>query len=217
MARTKLVKFEENLVADNVIQKGKKCFETISGNWNKVIFKNDNPITLEIGCGNGDYTIGLAKQFPDRNFIGVDIKGTRIAKGSKIATELGLTNVAFLRIQMHDIESCFIPGEVNSFWITFPDPRPKDRDEKRRLVYPRYLNLYRNISSKKSIVNLKTDNHDFYLYGLEVCEKEQLNVLSYTDDLYSSELLNDCYGIQTTYEKKYLAEGIKINYLKFEL
>ena len=118
---------------------------------------------------------------------------------------------------MHDIESFFTPGEVDSFWITFPDPRPKDRDEKRRLVYPRYLNHYRNISSKGAEVNLKTDNREFYLYGLQVCESEKLEIVAHTDNLYSSDLLDLCHDIQTTYEKRYLEEGIEINYLKFKL
>lgn len=217
MARTKQLKFEHNAQADNVIQEGKEIFDNISGNWNELVFKNDNPIVVEIGCGHGDYTLGLARLFPDKNFLGIDVKGTRINKGAKIAENEVLTNVAFLRLRMHELLKCFVAGEVDEFWITFPDPRPKDRDERRRLVYPRYLNLYRDISNKGTIVNLKTDNHGFYEYGVEVCGRESLEILAKTDDLYKSDFLEHCYDIQTAYEKKYLEEGIKINYLKFKL
>ena len=217
MGRNKLTRFDFNDSVDNVVQEGKDNFETIAGNWKTEIFKNDNPITLEIGCGNGDYTIGIARQFPDQNCIGVDVKGSRIYNGAKTCREEGLTNGAFLRLRMHALEDLFASDEVEEFWITFPDPRPRDRDIKRRLVHPRYLNHYRNVSRKGAIVNLKTDNHDFYLYALEVCKEENLEILASTDNLYESEHLDLCLGIQTKYEKKYLEEGIKINYLKFKL
>jgi tRNA (guanine-N7-)-methyltransferase len=217
MGRKKLPKFDYNEQSNNVVQAGKEIFETIAGKWNEVIFEKSQPITVEIGCGNGDYTIGIAQKFSDVNTIGVDVKGSRIFRGAKFAQENGLKNAAFLRTRIHEIEKNFAKGEVDEIWITFPDPRPRDRDERRRLVHPRYLQHYRNISKDGAIVNLKTDNHDFYLYALSVCKEQNLEILAQTNDLYQSEILGLCHGIQTTYEKRYLAEGIKINYLKFRL
>jgi len=217
MGRNKLDRFAYNEEAPHVVQEGKSNFESIAGNWGETIFHNNNPITLEIGCGHAEYTLGLAKKFSDKNFIGVDVKGARIFIGAKAAEQKGLTNAGFLRLRVHDLENHFVAGEVEEFWITFPDPRPRDRDIRRRLVNPRFLNHYRNISKPGSIVNLKTDNYDFYQYGLEVCEELGLEVLASTDDLYQSEYLDLCHEIQTTYEQRYLAEGIKINYLRFKL
>jgi tRNA (guanine-N7-)-methyltransferase len=217
MGRRKLPKFDFNEEAKNIVQPGKENFETIAGKWNDEIFEKPQAIIAEIGCGNGDYTIGIAQKFPDKNTIGVDVKGSRIFRGAKFALENGLKNAAFLRTRIHEIEKNFSKGEIDEFWITFPDPRPRERDERRRLVHPRYLQLYRNISKDGAIVNLKTDNHDFYLYALQVCEEQKLEILAQTDDLYASNLLEMCLGIQTTYEKRFLAEGIKINYLRFRL
>lgn len=217
MGRNKLTRFDFNEKVENVVQEGKDNFTTIAGNWHEQMFGNNHPITLEIGCGNGDYTIGIGEQFPERNCIGVDVKGSRIFQGAKKSRELNLKNVAFLRLRMHALEDLFKTNEVDEFWITFPDPRPRDRDIKRRLTHPRYLNHYRNISKPGTVVNLKTDNYDFYSYSLEVCKEEGLEILAQTDNLYESEHLELCLGIQTAYEKRYLEEGIKINYLRFKL
>ncbi len=138
MSRRKLAKFEENRLRDNVIEPGKPLYETIKGNWNESYFKNNHPITLELACGRGEYSIGLARKFPEGNFIGVDLKGDRIWKGSGIAIEEGLENVAFLRTQIQWLEKYFAPEEASEIWITFPDPRPKDRDEKHRLTNNSY-------------------------------------------------------------------------------
>ncbi len=217
MGRTKLKRFDYNQIANNVVQVKEGDIEGIAGKWNEVMFEKKQPIVLEIGCGFGDYTIGVATQFPDRNCIGVDVKGSRLFKGAKHAIDNGLKNVAFLRTHIHEIEKCFALGEVDEFWITFPDPRPRDRDIRRRLVFPRYLQLYRNISRVGAVVNLKTDSYEFYLYALEVCKENNLQIIASTDDLYQSDLLPMCLGIQTEYEKRYLEQGIKINYLKFLL
>ena len=217
MGRTKLIKFDYTRNVHNVVQYGIDNTEEIKGNWNTQIFKAEQSIILEVGCGHGDYTIGLSTQFKDKNCIGVDVKGSRLYRGAKFANDNGLENAAFLRVRAHEIDKCFNKNEVDEFWITFPDPRPRDRDERRRLVHPRYLQLYRDISKDGAIVNLKTDNHNFYLYALQVCQENNLEVIVQTDDLYQSEYLPLCFGIQTEYEKRYLAEGIKINYLKFKL
>jgi tRNA (guanine-N7-)-methyltransferase len=217
MSRSKLKRFQANQDARNVVEPGKDIYQNIKGRWHDHQFENQNRITLELGCGRGEYTVGLAKVFPDRNFIGVDIKGSRIWKGSQISIQEGLENTAFLRTQIVHINQFFEKGEVDEAWITFPDPRPRDKDEKRRLVSPRFIELYREIMKPGSKINLKTDNHDFYLYGLEVCKELNLEILKLTDDLYSSEYLEDHFGIQTTYERKFLAEGVKINYLQFRI
>ena len=217
MSRSKQVRFEKNVKAKNLLQPGKEGFDTIKGNWKKEFFKNDKPITLEMGCGRGEYTVGLARIFPERSFLGIDIKGSRICSGSQIALEEGIENVGFLRTHILFLSELFENNEVDEIWVTFPDPRPKDRDIRKRLISPRYLNLYRTVLKKGGIVHLKTDNKDLYDYSLDLVNEQGLKVLANTDDLYASHLLDDHHDLQTTYEKRYIAEGFKINYLKFEL
>jgi len=216
MGRRKLDKFKDNEESGYVIQPGKEIYGKIKGNWNVRYFQNANPVVLELACGRGEYTIGLARLFPDKNFIGVDIKGPRIWRGRKIAEEEGLSNVGFLRSHVQNLEDFFGKAEVDDIWITFPDPRPKGRDERRRLTNERFLNIYRHIMKPGGWIYLKTDNDGLYEYSLEVLSgSKDVSDLEYTPDLYASRLLNDHYGIQTTYEKRYLEEKIKIKYLKF--
>jgi len=216
MGRSKLDKFKDNEQSKYVIQPGKDIYEGIKGNWRKSYFKNDNPLVLELACGRGEYAIGLARIFQNKNFIGVDIKGPRISRGRKIAEDEGLTNIGFLRGHIQNLEVFFESGEVDEIWITFPDPRPKGRDERRRLTNERFLELYKNILKPGGWVHLKTDNLGLYDYSMEVLSSHnQVMVLNYTSDLYNSEFLKDHFGLQTTYEKRYLDEGIKIKYLKF--
>lgn len=215
--RNKQARFDYLKECDFELEMGKDLFENIKGRWNEVMFKNSNLITLEVGCGRGEYTTGLAEMFPDKNLIGIDIKGTRIFKGAKVVEEKGLNNVAFLRTMVLLIEKFFEKGEVEEIWLTFPDPRPLDGDEKRRLFSPRFIALYRKILIEGGIVNLKTDNHGLYTYALEVVENLKLELLASTDDLYNSPHEDKCFGIKTTFEKRYLDEGIKINYLKVRL
>lgn len=215
--RNKLEKFEYIKQSPLVLEWKKEGFETIKGSWAD-FFKNDNPITLELGCGRGEYTVGLARVFPDRNHIGVDIKGNRLWKGTKTATEEGLTNVAFLRTQILMIDNFFEAGEVDEIWITFPDPRPKESDIKRRLMSPRFLRLYEKFLKKGGVLHLKTDNEPLFDYALEVFREEKKEVLVNTKDLYSHpDLLKEHHGIQTAFETKFLAEGIKIKYLRVVL
>jgi len=216
MSRRKLAKFEANKHRSNVIEPGKELFETIRGRWNEIYFPVSNPITLELACGRGEYTVGMARKFPDRNFIGVDIKGDRIWKGSGWALDEGLDNVAFLRINILSLADFFDPGEVDEIWITFPDPRPKDRDEKRRLTHSRYLDVYKPLISISGYVNLKTDNTALFNYTLEVLnERSDIRDLAYTADLYHSDLRPMCHEIRTRYEEKFSAEGHDIKYLRF--
>lgn len=213
--RNKLTKFEYIQQCDFVLEQGKELFETIKGDWS-TFFGNNNPITLELGCGKGEYTNGLAKEFPDRNFIGVDIKGTRLWKGVQIAEQEGNKNVAFLRTQILLIERFFEPGEVDEIWITFPDPRPRDRDIRRRLTFPRFLKMYNNILKEGGYIHLKTDSEGLFDYTLEIMKEENKEIVHVTKDLYKHpDLLKDHHGIQTTFEKKFLQEGVPIKYLKF--
>lgn len=215
--RNKLEKFEYIRQSPLVLEWKKDQFETIKGNWAN-FFKNNNPITVELGCGRGEYTVGLARVFPERNHIGVDIKGNRIWKGTKTATDEGLTNVAFLRTQILLIDKFFEAGEVDEIWITFPDPRPKESDIKRRLMSPRFLRLYEKFLRKGGVLHLKTDNEPLFDYAMEVFTEEKKEILISTKDLYSHpDLLEDHHGIQTAFETKFLAEGIKIKYLRVVL
>lgn len=214
MARSKLARFAHNAAAHNIIEPGKDNYETVRKNWNSSFFLNDQPIVLELACGRGEYTIGLAKQYPERNFIGIDIKGARIWKGSKLSIENGLNNVCFYRSTIDFVDEYFDKEEVTEIWLTFPDPRPRDKDEKRRLVNERYLNKYKNVLKLGGIFHLKTDNREFFDYGLEELKKFNPKSLIFTHDLYQSDLLAEHFGIQTKYEQKFLSEGKKINYWK---
>lgn len=216
MGRQKLARFAINAQRENVIEPGKEIFACIKGKWREY-FKNDHPIVLEVGCGRGEYTTGLAAIFPEKNFVGIDIKGARIWKGSTVAVENNLKNAAFLRTKIQNISDFFDQGEVNEIWITFPDPRPKDKDERRRLTNPRFLAIYKHLMVPEGIIHFKTDNEGLFDYTLHEVLNVQVPVkdLVYTKDLYQSDLLQEHYGIQTTYERKFLGTGNRINYMRF--
>lgn len=216
MGRKKLERFAENAVAHNMVEIQKPIYQTIKGNWHSQQFGNPNPITLEVGCGRGEYTTGLASVFPERNFVGVDIKGARLWKGSQVAIAENLQNVAFLRTHIQNIEDFFAPHELDQIWITFPDPRPKGADEHRRLTHPRFLEMYARMLSKGGWVHFKTDSEPLFDYTLEVLADTKILNLAYTKDLYQSPMHAEHYGIYTTYEKMFTAKGFKINYLKFQ-
>jgi tRNA (guanine-N7-)-methyltransferase len=217
VGRQKLIRFETNSQRENVVEPGKALFTSIKGKWREY-FKNENPLVLEVGCGRGEYTTGLAGIFPNKNYVGIDIKGSRIWKGSTVAVENNYNNVAFLRTKIQNIADFFSKGEVNEIWITFPDPRPKDKDERRRLTNPRFLNIYKNLLADDGIVHFKTDNLCLFEYTLELLQNSDIKIkdLEFTKDLYKSELQNDHYGIQTTYERKFLPVVERINYLRFK-
>ena len=204
---------EENA---NVIEPSKPIYQAIKGQWREAYFRNSNPVTLELACGRGEYTIGLGKLFPDRNFIGVDIKGERIWKGSSIALLENLENVCFLRTHILMIENFFEPGEVSDIWLTFPDPRPRIRDIKRRLTSPRYMEIYKRLLSPGSFVRLKTDNTLLYEYTLDQIQaRNDIGDLVFTADVYNSELKKECFDIKTRYEQEFAEKGEKIKYLRF--
>lgn len=201
---------------ENVIEPNKEIYHTIKGKWSEQHFKNPNPITLELACGRGEYTVGLAKLFPGRNYIGVDIKGERIWKGSTLAEEQNLTNAAFLRTQILLIENFFETGEVDEIWITFPDPRPRKRDIKRRLTSPRFIDMFKKLLKPGGYLRFKTDNTDLFAYTMEELQfRNDIVDLKFTNDLYESELRPECFDIRTRYEEAFASKGEKIKYLRF--
>jgi tRNA (guanine-N7-)-methyltransferase len=191
-------------------------YQTVKGKWRADFFRNDHPLTLELACGRGEYTIGLARLFPERNFIGVDIKGERIWKGSTIALQEQLHNVGFLRTQILMIESFFEPAEVDEIWLTFPDPRPRKRDIKRRLTSPRFLDIYKSLLRKGGYLRLKTDNTQLFEYTLEQIQaRSDVSDIAHTADVYNSVLEKECFDIKTRYEQEFSQKGEKIKYLRF--
>ncbi len=217
MGRSKLAKFATIAERENVVQDGDELYGQIAGRWNELLFENNRPLVLEVGCGRGEYTVGMARLHPEKNFIGTDIKGARIWKGSTLAIEEQLDNVAFLRTFIENIEENIGEQEVDEIWITFPDPRPKDRDIKRRLTSPKFLDIYNRIVKPGGTVHLKTDNLGLFEFTLEVLKEREVSNLIYTFDLYNSDLQDHTMGIYTTYEKQYLSEGIPIKYLQFKI
>ena len=213
MGKDKLRRFAEIATFDNVLEL--EAGKALKGNWSKTQFKNDKPLVLELACGKGEYTVNMARLFPDKNFVGVDYKGNRIWRGAKTAIEEQITNVAFLRIQIENILDYFEAGEVSEIWITFPDPQPQISREKKRLTAPRFLEMYKIILKPEASIHLKTDNDALHAYTLTTIEEQNLNLDICTTDLYHSEFVTDVLSIKTYYEKKYLASNKNINYLKF--
>jgi len=213
VGKDKLRRFAEIETFSNVLQldEGKPY----KGAWSNGVFKNDNPVVLELACGKGEYTVNLANLFPDKNFIGVDYKGNRLWRGAKTALEDGVNNVAFLRIQIENLLDYFADAEVDEIWITFPDPQPQLSREKKRLTSPRFLNKYIEILKPGGYVNLKTDNDGLYVYTSEKIAELKLKEHINTADLYNSKFADEVLSIKTYYEKKYLKDNKNINYLKF--
>lgn len=218
--KNKLFRFAENLTFDNLFQRSfeelKNGFE-LKGNWAKSFFKNDGDIVLELGCGKGEYTVGLAQRYPEKNFIGIDIKGSRMNLGLNEAKNLSLKNVAYIRTRINLIEYCFGKDEVSEIWITFPDPQPRDIKAKKRLTSAWFLNHYSKFLKPGGIIHLKTDNIIFLESTLDIIRDygHKIHTLNY--DVYSSELDNEVTQIQTFYEKKWLDHGTKIKFLEFSL
>ena len=220
MGKNKLARWTELTSFDNVIQpeigEVSDRDHPIKGKWNQEIFKNNNPIVLELGCGKGEYTVGLAKNFPDNNFIGIDIKGARMWRGAKTANEQNLQNVAFVRTRIEFINSFFSADEVDEIWITFPDPHPGGRNSNKRLTSPWFLNSYRLFLKDKGIIHLKTDSKELYEFTNKVLSYNNQGIIISTNDLYA-EKADTILSIRTHYEKIFLEAGLKINYLSFRL
>ncbi len=218
MPKKKLIHFQENLSFPHLFQA--RYHELITdhhlrGQWKEAYFKNPNPITLEVGCGKGEYTIGLAERSPSGNFIGMDVKGARLWRGCKMVEEKQLKNVAFIRSQVDHITKFFGRNEIDELWITFPDPQV--RKVRKRLTSPVFLEKYSNILVPGGIIHLKTDSTDLYAYTREVLERDKHPVLFATEDLYHQGPGEDAASIQTFYEQMWLKEGKKIAYMRFRL
>ena len=221
MGKQKLTRWAELGTFNNVIQPGKETGlgidHPIKGKWKSEIFRNQNPVILELGCGKGEYTVGLSKKFPENNYIGIDIKGARMWRGAKTAHEGNVNNAGFLRTRIEFINSFFAEDEVDEIWITFPDPHPGKRNSNKRLTCPWFLNNYHNFLKNNGIIHLKTDNSDLYNYTKGLAEKNKLKIIFATSDLHSDKAGDDILSIRTHYENLFLKEKIKINYLSFRL
>lgn len=214
MSRRKTAKYNLAIELDNLIQESKPLFGQLQGKWKSDLFKNENRLVLELGCGRGEYTNGLGKLFPEINFVGIDVKGDRLAQGGRAARELDLQNTAFLRIHMQEIDTHFSENEVDEIWITFPDPRLRDRDEKRRLTFHTFLNRYKKILKPGGTLHLKTDSLPFFEFSEESLATNGWETTVKTTDLYHSEWNEDHYGIKTRFEEMFYEKGFDINYLR---
>jgi tRNA (guanine-N7-)-methyltransferase len=223
MGKGKLAKFADMETYENVFQYPYSVMEHVpfemKGYWHEQYFHNDHPIVLELGCGKGEYTVGLAQQYPDVNFIGVDIKGARMWTGATQAVNEGLKNVAFLRTNIEIIDRFFAPDEVQEIWLTFSDPQMKN--PRKRLTSTWFLERYRHFLVDGGIIHLKTDSNFLFTYTTCLVEHNQLPLLEKTDDLYHtsqlSTLTSQLLSIQTYYESMWIARGLNIKYMKFRL
>lgn len=221
-SKNKLKRFKENQTFENVVQPTRE--EVVAGDfpwkgrWNTAFFKNDNPIVLELGCGKGEYTVGLAQLFPDKNFIGIDIKGARFWRGAKTAVENNIHNAGFLRTQIELINHCFAEGEVSEIWITFPDPQIKYKRTKHRMTNTDFLQSYKKILKPEGIVHLKTDSEFMHGYTLGLLHGEGHKVIYANHNIYRNEgAPKEVTGIQTFYESQYLEQNKPITYIQFQI
>jgi tRNA (guanine-N7-)-methyltransferase len=221
VAKHKLERFAQLKTFKNVVEPkmvdilNKDHF--LKGNWNRDFFKNNNPIIIEVGCGKGEYTTGLAERFPDKNYIGIDIKGARMWRGARHAVENNMANVGFLRTRIEHISSFFAPDEISEIWVTFPDPQEKRIRASKRLTSTKFLTYYKNFLQPKGIIHLKTDNEFLYNYTCSVCNRNNFNIRISTNDLYKTNLDEHLLSIKTFYESQFLLQGCSIKYLSFEL
>ena len=219
MSKGKLAKFADMAAFSHVFEYPFSVVDNVPfemrGAWNERFFKNDHPIVLELGCGRGEYTVGLGRLFPGKNFIGVDIKGARMWSGAKESAETGMTNVAFLRTNIEIIDRFFAPGEVSEIWLTFSDPQMKKATK--RLTSTYFMERYRRFLVDNGLIHLKTDSNFMFTYTRYMVEHNHLPVEVLTDDLYHSGLADEILSIRTYYEQQWLDRGLNIKYLRFRL
>jgi len=221
-SKNKLKRFRENETFKNVFQPSRadlvESNYELKGNWRQQFFKNDNPLVLELGCGKGEYSVELAKKYPNKNFIGIDIKGARFWRGAKTAIEENIENVAFLRIQIQLIEFAFAESEVDEIWITFPDPQIKYKRTKHRMTNTEFLKRYKKVIKPNGVVNLKTDSEFMHGYTLGLLHGEGHEVLYANHDVYKLHgSPEEVTSIQTFYESQYLEENKPITYIRFKI
>ena len=212
MGQKKLIRFNEIKAFENVMEYP----EHVAGQWAQY-FKNENPITLELACGKGEYTVGLSRLFPHQNFIGIDLKGNRIWKGAKTALGESLSNVAFIRSHIDKVNNYFTQNEISEIWITFPDPQLRNSKMKKRLTHPRFLRLYQSILKHGGKVHLKTDSPDLYSFTKLVCDLHNLDILVDYNDVYAQPNLDATLKIKTHYEGLNISGSGKIFYLQFNI
>ena len=221
-SKNKLKRFKENETFGNVFQPTRDELVNqeypLKGNWRNTFFNNENPLVLELGCGKGEYSVALAKKYPNKNFIGIDIKGARFWRGAKTAVEEQINNVAFLRTQIELIEHAFAENEVNEIWITFPDPQIKYKRTKHRLTNSQFLNRYKTILKSDGVVNLKTDSEFMHGYTLGLLHGAGHEVLYANHNVYKQEgSPEEVTSIQTFYEQQYLEQQKAITYIRFKI
>jgi len=218
--KNKLQKFADNRTFSNLFQ---YSYEEIingfhlKGKWAQDFFKNNNDIVIELGCGKGEYSVGMAEMYPDKNFIGLDIKGARLWRGLVTAKEKAIKNVAFVRGRINLVNHYFGKDEVSEIWITFPDPHARDTKARKRLTSPEFLKRYTGFLKKDGVINLKTDNIIVFESTLDTIKEYGHKIIYQTYDVYSEGIDNELTSIQTFYEKKWLEHGTKIKFLKFSL
>lgn len=227
MGKGKLVKWEENLTFEHVhepnLQELIEGATYMKGEWCEKVFGNSNPIVLELGCGKGEYTVGLARMYPNINFLGVDAKGHRFWRGAKTSKEEGLNNVAFLRTRIEFIEAFFAKDEVDEIWLTFSDPQPKNDSGTKRITGPYFLDRYKKFTKEGALIHVKTDNKLLYKWTLEQLQEKKYDILEYTDDVYGDflhrqdETTQKILQIKTYYERLFIEYTKTINYIKFRL
>jgi tRNA (guanine-N7-)-methyltransferase len=221
MGKDKIRRFAElhtfQHVIESEIDEVFKADHLVKGKWRELYFKNKNPLVLELGCGKGEYTVKLAEKNPDKNFIGIDIKGNRMWVGAKLALETKLANVMFLRTRIEFIASFFNTDEVDEIWVTFPDPQEKVGRSRKRLTSSLFLRKYFGFLKNSGIINLKTDNDILYNYTLELIKQNNLKLVLSTFDLYNSDYVSETANIKTHYEQIFLNEGKPIHYVQFTL
>lgn len=221
-SKNKLKRFRENDTFSNVVQPSREELVegrfSLKGNWKQGFFKNENPIVLELGCGKGEYSVGLAREYPEKNFLGIDIKGARFWRGAKTALEEDMSNVGFMRTQIELIDHAFAKEEIDEIWITFPDPQIKYKRTKHRMTNSEFLQKYKQVLKPGGCVNLKTDSEFMHGYTLGLLHGEGHEILDANHNVYKNEYSpKEVIGIQTFYEKQYLDQGKPITYIKFRV
>lgn len=211
MGRKKSIKFAEFKLFPNAFDNP----DHMKGKWNEKFFKNKHSITLELACGKGEYTLALAEMFPNKNFIGIDIKSARLWHGANTAVNKELKNAAFLRIQIENILSYFDNNEIAEIWITFPDPQDRERRAKKRITGIHFLDKYKKILQQGGVIHFKTDNQSLYDFTFQTLVNQKIKIIKKTENIYKDSFLDEIISIKTTYEKKFLEMGTAIKYLKF--